>query len=141
MDVNIDDVVEWTDDHGIIRTGIVTIMGKAYGEVAFVKSNCTKVKIHVVSLSRIISCNRGDCDKSARDNAETPPPPQTTNYTVINEGTVDDLIDNVKQHIALGWSLQGGMSAAINQSDDYYYAEYSQAMIRDEIQEIVYADH
>ena len=50
-------------------------------------------------------------------------------YKIVSEQTVPRLEEEVNELISQGWELQGGMSASINESTDYYYSKYSQAMI------------
>jgi hypothetical protein len=49
-------------------------------------------------------------------------------YYVVNEGSIEDLIEKVQLLLDKGAVLVGGVSCSISESDDYYYAEYSQAL-------------
>lgn len=51
-------------------------------------------------------------------------------YIVLQEEDNMSLGETVMRYIRKGWTLQGGVSLSVSESDDFCYTYFSQAMIK-----------
>lgn len=51
-------------------------------------------------------------------------------YTIVADERWENVVARVMELLAEEWQLQGGISCALSESDEYQYTLFAQAMVR-----------